>query len=120
MFLGSNANKEKTGLAEVEGILLSLGDTAFVKKKSSSIFQSSYNGGKSFSLLFKMKAILLIYLSDTLNRSLDSAEKFKSHKSFKSKRLTSHGKKPKWKYLKIYSKKAVASVKLQMMSILPF
>lgn len=47
----------------------------FAKKKNQVSFKFLEMVGNNF-LLFKMKAILLIYFSHTLNRSLESAKKF--------------------------------------------
>lgn len=76
MFLGSSVSKE-TGLEEIKDF--SLWVTWVLQKKKKKKNQVSFKFlemvGNNF-LLFKMKAILLIYFSHTLNRSLESAKKF--------------------------------------------
>lgn len=73
MFLGSSVSKE-TGLEEIKDFSLWV-TWVLQKKKNQVSFKFLEMVGNNF-LLFKMKAILLIYFSHTLNRSLESAKKF--------------------------------------------
>lgn len=74
MFLGSSVSKE-TGLEEIKDFSLWVTWVLQKKKKNQVSFKFLEMVGNNF-LLFKMKAILLIYFSHTLNRSLESAKKF--------------------------------------------
>lgn len=65
-----NKVSKETGPGETEKLRLSLGNTGLIRKKiSSRIFQISHNGKEEFSHLLKIKATLLICLSQILNRS---------------------------------------------------
>ena len=78
MFLGRREKKKK-GKEKKKNFSLWISWFLKKKKKKKKKNQVSFKFlemvGNNF-LLFKMKAILLIYFSHTLNRSLESAKKF--------------------------------------------